>query len=624
MTYSLLRPMIAGIVAVVSCLIFTPLIIKLAHKKGWVVKPRSDRWHQKTTALMGGIAIFAAYSVAIFTSGLEANLTLYGVSFIMFATGLVDDLWELKPVVKLLAQIACAFVLIYYGFNFGGGLLEWAGIPLTFIWVIGITNAVNLLDNMDGLAAGISAIVALITAILASLNGSAYLAVSGFAIAGASIGFLVFNFKPAKIFMGDSGSLFLGCSLAYQSISVQYKMGSSSAVWVLFIPISLLAIPIMDTTLVTIKRLLAGRRIDQGGRDHTSHRLVALGLSEKQAVLILYGICAAWGVLCLFMYKGKFNNLALCVLLVGLSSVIFSVLLSKAKVYSDPEETLTYQRLNGQAVGRNGTLQFLLSQKKLIVGVFTDILIIYVSFVLAKKALHLKHLQDDVILGTFICVKILLLYVARLYYRIWRYVQIIEIGAYFAFTFLATLILAGVLYLKGRYVPYNSYFLMVDFLLTSTGIVFSRLFYRWLNEQISRNRSAKKKVVIYGAGDSGYLLIQEILQNHKYQLRPLGWIDDDDTKHNMYLYGYKIYGGKKDLLTICEKLKPDMILISTNAISENAEKEMRQILSEQNIGLGRFNLQLSFSQDISSATYFQDAHSGYKDSSRQEPSVLDF
>jgi UDP-GlcNAc:undecaprenyl-phosphate GlcNAc-1-phosphate transferase len=613
MTYSLLRPFIAGIVALISCLIFTPLTIKLAYKKGWVVKPRSDRWHQKTTALMGGIAIFTAYSVAVFTSGLQINLMLYGVSFIMFATGLVDDLWELKPVVKLLAQMACAFVLIYFGFNFGGGLLEWAGIPLTFIWVIGITNAVNLLDNMDGLATGISGIVALITATLASLNGNAYLAVSGFAIAGACIGFLVFNFKPAKIFMGDSGSLFLGFSLAYQSIAVQYKMGSSSAVWVLFIPISLMAIPIMDTTLVTIKRLLAGRRIDQGGRDHTSHRLVALGLSEKQAVLTLYGICAAWGVLCLFMYKSRFNNLALCVLLVGLSSVIFSVLLSKVKVYSDPEEKLTHQRLNGQAAGRNGTLQFLLSQKKLIVGVFTDILIIYVAFLLTKKALHLKRVHDDVILGAFICIKIVLLYVARLYYRIWRYVQVVEIGAYFIFIFLASVILAGLLYFKGKYPVYTPYFVMIDFLLTSTGIVFSRLFYRWLNEQISRNRSARQKVMIYGAGDSGYLLIQELLQNHKYEMRPLGWIDDDDTKHNMYLYGYKIFGGKKDLLTICEKLKPDMVLISTKLISDDAEKEMRQILDQRNIGLGRFSLQLSFGQHTAS-NYLQDP-------SRQDPLV---
>lgn len=591
-----LKPIIAGLIALISCLAITPFVIRLANIKGWVVKPRSDRWHQKPTALMGGIAIFSAYSIALFSlSAAHINWMLYCASSIMFLTGLIDDIWEVKPVIKIVVQIFCSFILIYYGFNFGGGLLSWAGIPLTFIWVMGITNAINLLDNMDGLAAGISAIVALITGILTYLNGETDLAIPGFAIAGAAIGFLFYNFKPARIFMGDSGSLFLGFSLSYLSIAVQYKMGSSSAVWVLFIPISLMAIPIMDTTLVTIKRILAGRRIDQGGRDHTSHRLVALGLSEKQAVLTLYGISMLWGVLCLLMYKTQVNNLLLCILLVAVSSVIFSVLLSKVKVYNETEETLTYRRLRGKDAGSNLVLRFFLSQKKLIVGVITDILIIYASFVIAKNTLHINVKDDDIILATFICVKISVLYITRLYYRIWRYMEVIEVAAYFMFIFLASAALAGILYFKGKFGIYTPYFFMVDFLLSATGIVFSRLFYRWVNELISRNRSAKKKVIIYGAGDSGYLLIKELLQNHKHELRPVGWIDDDETKHNMYLYGYKIYGGKSNIANICEKLKPDLILISTNAISVKDELEIKELLDEQNIDLGRFNMQLSFS-----------------------------
>lgn len=592
----LLKPVIAGLIALISCLVITPLVIKLAYRKGWVVKPRSDRWHQRPTALMGGVAIFSAYSIALFTMNpAHINWMLYGASSIMFLTGLIDDIWEVKPVVKVVVQIICSFILIYYGFNFGGGLLSWGGIPLTFIWVMGITNAVNLLDNMDGLAAGISAIVALITGILTYLNGETDLAIPGFAIAGAAIGFLIYNFKPARIFMGDSGSLFLGFSLAYLSIAVQYKMGSSSAVWVLFIPISLMAIPIMDTTLVTIKRILAGRRIDQGGRDHTSHRLVALGLSEKQAVLTLYGISILWGVLCLLMYKTQVNNLLLCILLVTVSSVIFSVLLSKVKVYNEKEETLTYQRLRGKDAGPNSILRFFLFQKKLITGVVTDILIIYASFLIAKSTLHINVTDDNVILGTFICVKISVLYITRLYYRIWRYMEIVEVAAYFSFILLACALLAVILYFKGKFGIYTPYFFMVDFLLSFTGIVFSRLFYRWINELISRNREAKKRVVIYGAGDSGYLLIKELLQNHKHELRPVGWIDDDETKHNMYLYGYKIYGGKSSLQNICERLKPDLILISTNAISIDDETEIREILEAQNISLGRFNMLLSFS-----------------------------
>ncbi|MGN6398627.1 MAG: hypothetical protein ACTHMI_23865 [Mucilaginibacter sp.] len=596
MMLSFLKPIITGLVALVSCLIITPLVIKLAYRKGWIVKPRSDRWHQRPTALMGGVAIFAAYTIALFSlSRGHFNYMLYCASSIMFLTGLIDDIWEIKPVVKVVVQVLCSFILIYYGFNFGGGLLGWAGIPLTFIWVMGITNAINLLDNMDGLAAGISAIVTIITGILTCLNGEIDLAIPAFAIAGAAIGFLAYNFKPARIFMGDSGSLFLGFSLSYLSIAVQYKVGSSSAIWVLFIPISLMAIPIMDTTLVTIKRVLAGRRIDQGGRDHTSHRLVALGLSERQAVLTLYGISALWGALCLLMYKTQVNNLLLCILLVAVSSVIFSVLLSKVKVYNETEETLTYLRLKGKDAGQNLILRFILMQKKLIAGVVTDILIIYTSFLIAKNALRIDANDDEIVLATFICVKISVLYITRLYYRIWRYMEVVEAAAYFMFIFLASVILAGILFFKGKFGIYTPYFFMVDFLLSATGIVFSRLFYRWANELISRNRDAKKKVIIYGAGDSGYLLIKELLQNHKHELRPLGWIDDDETKHNMYLYGYKIYGGKSNLANICTKLKPDLVLISTNAISEKDEVELRRILETQNIDLGRFDMSLSFS-----------------------------
>jgi len=177
------------------------------------------------------------------------------------------------------------------------------GIPFTFIWVIGITNAINLLDNMDGLAGGIVCITASIAGILNLMIGQLPIAYMAFAIAGASLGFLFYNFNPAKIFMGDCGSLFLGYLVAFFGVSIQQSSGSSSAILMLLVPISLMSIPIMDTTLVTIKRLLAGRRIDQGGRDHTSHRLVAMGLSEKKAVLILYFVSALWGGLCILILK---------------------------------------------------------------------------------------------------------------------------------------------------------------------------------------------------------------------------------------------------------------------------------------------------------------------------------
>ncbi|MES2376874.1 MAG: hypothetical protein V4553_09860 [Bacteroidota bacterium] len=594
---SQLKLILSGCISLLMCVAIMPFIIKFAKYKGWVVFPRNDRWHKKPTALMGGIGIFIAFSITLLCiEGISQTKywAIYIAAFIMFLTGWADDVWEVKPIIKLLAQIACSFVLIYKGYIFGGGMLEWAGIPLTFIWVIGITNAINLLDNMDGLAGGISAIVGIVSGALAILNNELELAGFAFAIAGATVGFLFYNFKPARIFMGDSGSLFLGFTLSFLSIAVQGKMGSSSPVLMLVIPISLMAIPIMDTTLVTIKRLAAGRRIDQGGKDHTSHRLVALGLSEKKAVLTLYIISAIWGVLCLLMYRIQVNNLFLCVLLLVIFSVAFSLLLSKVKVYNESPEKLSYLEKRGLKIDNNFTLRFFLLHKKLMIGLCTDILIIYGAFLFATKATQVGVDSDYIVLATFICVKITVLYLSNLYYRMWRYMEVLEVAGYFIFICLTTIILVAVLYMKDRAGVYTLYFFMFDFLLTFTGIIFSRLFYRSVSELINRNRNSEKKVIIYGAGDSGYLLIKEILQNQRHELKPIGWIDDDPSKHNQLLYGYKIYGGKEQLIKICKKIKPDMVLISTKAIDIQAEDELRDLLAVYDIGIGRFNLTISY------------------------------
>lgn len=351
----------------------------------------------------------------------------------------------------------------------------------------------------------------------------------------------------------------------------------------------------MDTSLVTIKRLAAGRRVDQGGRDHTSHRLVAMGLSEKKAVLTLYGICAIWGLACVILYQTQFNNLLLCVLLLAIFSVVFAVLLSNVKVYNETEEKLSYPRLRGRKADNKLTLRFFLYHKKLILGVSADVLIIYGAFLIAQNALHISDVHNDyVVLATFIAVKISLFYLSRLYYRMWRYMEVTDVAGYLLFTGIADAILLVVLFLKGKLSIYQPNFFLLDFLLTFTGLICSRLFYRWVNDTISRNRTASKNVLIYGAGDRGYLLIKELLQNHRHELRPVGWMDDDETKLNRMLYGYRIYGGKDKLTEICEKVKPYIIMISTDAISAEDEEEIRKLTGKQAIQLGRFAMSIQY------------------------------
>ena len=264
-------------------------------------------------------------------------------------------------------------------------------------------------------------------------------------------------------------------------------------------------------------------------------------------------------------------------------------------MYDEDEERLSYKRLRGRGQ-RSGNLmlRFFLQHKKLIVGICTDILIIYSAFLIASKSMHIDVEKDYVVLATFICVKISLFYITNLYYRMWRYMEVLEAAGYFITIALATLIVAVLLFFKDKAGVYTLYFFMVDFLLTFIGILFSRLFYRWMSEQISRNRHHEKRVLIYGAGDGGYLLIKEILQNHKHELRPVGWLDDDETKHNMLLHGYKIYGGKNQLREICKKTGADMLLISTDLIDDHAENEIKELLENDAVKMGRFSMTFTY------------------------------
>src|SRR5437660_3541275 len=262
----------------------TPVVRMLARRFGFVAKPKIDRWHKKPTAMMGGVAIW----LAVITTYLGLvphtgqSWVVIGSASFLFLVGLLDDWLHIKPYQKLIGQVIGAAIVVNYGL-----VLPWtrslpANMVITIFWLIGITNAVNLLDNMDGLATGIAAIASgfLTLNFITSNQPTEALMLAGFA--AALIGFLIYNSNPASIFMGDSGSMFIGFFLASSAL-INISGGRSRTLVVLAVPILVLFIPIFDATFVTILRKLSGRAASQGGRDHTSHRLVAIGLSEKRA-----------------------------------------------------------------------------------------------------------------------------------------------------------------------------------------------------------------------------------------------------------------------------------------------------------------------------------------------------
>ena len=329
------------LIAFAIAVALVPLCRILAIRINIVARPRADRWHRTVVPLLGGIAIGLSTLFAGLSAGLTETLpVILFTSMAIFVTGLLDDLLSLRPASKLVSQIAVAAALVYFGFRLNWVESRLVDSALTMVWVVGLTNAFNLLDNMDGLCAGIALIVAIM--LLAGFwTGAAreraipemtFLAV----LAGAAGGFLVFNFPPASIFMGDSGALLFGFALGALTLGQEGVRASRSDVLsVIAGPAFVLLIPIFDTTLVTVARLLSGRSPARGGRDHSSHRLVAIGLSERDAVLVLWGLAAIGGVIGLVLrnFSSAWSLPLGGLYLLAMSA--FAVYLVRVRVYDD-------------------------------------------------------------------------------------------------------------------------------------------------------------------------------------------------------------------------------------------------------------------------------------------------
>lgn len=284
------------LISLVLSYLLTPTAGVIAQKLGLVDKPSSIKAHAHPTPLLGGLAIFISFFLAlIFTAGIDRNIfaMLIGGT-LLFAIGVIDDKIGMMPKFKLFGQLVAALVVVRMGIRAGFIENYYLSMLFTCLWIVGITNAINLLDNLNGLSSGITAIAAFFFGMLALERGDLMIAALGFALCGSSAGFLKHNFPKAHIFMGDAGSLFIGFLLS--TIAILGNWRSPTHITSLAIPILILGYPIFDTTLVIISRVKDGRSIFQGGKDHSSHRLALLGLRKRRAVLVIFSINVCLGL----------------------------------------------------------------------------------------------------------------------------------------------------------------------------------------------------------------------------------------------------------------------------------------------------------------------------------------
>lgn len=589
------KPFVVCAISLVVAAAATCATRELAHRLGFVAKPKSDRWHKRPTAMMGGVAIFVTTLVmyAAVVPYTNESLIVLGASSFLFLVGLLDDILNIKPYQKLIGQLIGASIVVGLGPKLPITGYELVDIWITILWLVGITNAINLLDNMDGLAAGIAVIALLSLGAGFAFNGqmNELLLVSVFV--GALLGFLIFNFNPASIFMGDCGSMFVGFLLA-SSVLVGQVGGRSRGVFsILAVPVLILFVPIFDTTLVTVIRKLWGRKASQGGRDHTSHRLVALGLSERAAVLMIYAFAVAAGLLSLFVSRlGTLPSLALIGAFTAVLAII-GVYLSKVKVYEQTEEEL--------ATMNNAVFAFLIdvSYKRRIFEVFLDVFLISFSYYAAYVLLYgpLENTSNwQLFIETaplLVVLKLFAFLVAGVYRGIWRYTSI---GDFITFT---KGVVAGSVFsvfailLLYRFQNFSRAVFVVDGIILLLLLVGSRMTFRLIREFLPNAPTADgRRVLIYGAGDGGEMVLRELRNNSRWNYRPVGFVDDDPLKKGKVINGLQVFDANGSLAEICRRKEIQEILISSGKISPEALSRVREVCRNGDIGLKRAEIRI--------------------------------
>lgn len=585
------------VAAFAAMMVFTPLVIRLAGYMGWEARPQADRWHERPTALMGGLAIYAAATLAVLLFAREAWMAvIWGGATVMFLTGMVDDLFAIRPVSKLMMQVLATGILVVGGYQFLGHAPFWISIPLTFLWVIGITNAVNLLDNMDGLAAGVAGIAALFLGLFAYFAGNPAHVMFLAPVAGAAFGFLLYNFKPARIFMGDCGSLFLGYCIATGGLLLQNDVGAAGTISILLLPIAITAVPIFDTTLVTIGRLLSGRSISEGGRDHSSHRLVFLGLSDRAAVLSLYGISVLFGAMGVVFQFVELHLLVSMMVLLFVAFAAFGIFLGRLQVYSRAGGPDRLTADNPDASGPP-VLSMVIRYKKLIFGLLADLGVISACFIVAYyvrfegevTAAMLEQLHRA--LPIVIMVKLFCYYLFGLYKSIWHHAGTPELLRIFGANVVGSVALMVLLHIAMDFQVYSLSVYLIDFLLATLVIGGIRMAFRGLHQIFALQQEAGRPVLLFGVGYGGMISLRELRQNEALAFQPVAFMDDDPALQGSFVQGLPVYHSQESGIDkVLEQFGIEGILITTSKMPKERKEELRRFCEDRQLECLEFHV----------------------------------
>ena len=510
----------------------------------------------------------------------------------MFVVGVLDDRLQLSPLAKLVASLAIGAFLVFALTGAGpGGALPSLFTLVATVWFAGICHATNLLDNMDGLVAGIGLIAAIfLAALLANALGPALVALLT-ALSGALLGFLYWNRSRARLFMGDSGSLFIGALLAAASLVPVYNAPLafiSPAVIVVLI----LIVPLFDTGFVLVLRRLAGRKATKGGTDHVSHRLVSLGFSDRSAVRILYLLGLGGGGTAWALLSGSGVEPMLPVVAVfAVLLVLVGIYLARVPAY-DAGDFVALQKSSFAPLLKDLAFRWHVAE------VLLDMVLIAVCYYLAFR-LRFEGEDLDQFLPTFTATlpivlgcKLAALYGSGLYQRSWSTFGLRDLTVALRGVWMGSLLSILTAAYVYRFEGFSRAVFVLDALLLSVAIVSTRASFRSMNLVAATRSKRSRRVLVYGAGAFGQTLVREMRANALWNMNPVAFIDDDPMKTRRWMMGVQVRGTIEELEDTIRRCAADEVILSSPSISGDLEQRIRDLCARLDRPVRRLHMDI--------------------------------
>jgi UDP-GlcNAc:undecaprenyl-phosphate GlcNAc-1-phosphate transferase len=593
-------PLVAGfLTALAASIALGAVMRRVSASIGAVVPPRPDRWHSHPTPSMGGVAIagatFIAFLIGIIQLGpldlSEPWLPVLMASLAMCCVGIFDDRLQLSPLAKLVASLAIGAFLVFVL----AGLVPQGSMPfgqtlVATVWFAGMCHALNLLDNMDGLAGGVAFIAALFLAALLAPALGPGLVLLLVVLAGALAGFLFWNRPPARLFMGDSGSLFIGALLGAASL-VPVMRTQIAFVSPAVLVVLILIVPLFDTTFVLVLRRLAGRKASKGGTDHVSHRLASLGFSERSAVRILYLFGLAGGLAAWVIGTPRGVEPMALVAVFGVLLGLVGIYLARVPAYN-AEDFVALQKSSFAPFLKDLTFKWHAGQ------VLLDLVLITVCYYGAYR-LRFDGPELDTFLPFFttslpvvLGCRLPALYASGLYQRSWETFGLRDLAAVVRGVGLGSLLVLAVASLLYRFEGFVRGVLVLDPILLTLAIMITRGSFRAMGLIASTRSKRNRRVLVYGAGSFGRLLVREMRANQHWHMNPVGFLDDDPAKAHRWIAGVPVRGAIDDLERVLRRYSVDEVVLSSPAINGSVEARIRAVCGAQERPVRRFHMDI--------------------------------